>query len=160
MCNLKQELFHIKIGILLSQIKEFFVCGSIAKSRAPIALWGRGLIFQNIFHKYCNFPCSFLASAPFFSILPQQFCKFIEFERFEMHLSRALARNLNTRHWNRRVWEVGYRGPVLPQQKAWASRNLHFLLTIIDFSAQAARIIQLPRIELIFFEKGSLESKL
>ncbi|CAI2349701.1 unnamed protein product [Caenorhabditis sp. 36 PRJEB53466] len=35
-----------------------------------------------------------------------------------MHLSRALARNLNTRHWNRRVWEVGYRGPILPQQKA------------------------------------------
>ncbi|ULU00549.1 hypothetical protein L3Y34_001189 [Caenorhabditis briggsae] len=35
-----------------------------------------------------------------------------------MYLSRALSRNLNTRHWNRRIWEVGYRGPILPQQKA------------------------------------------
>ncbi|CCD66165.1 uncharacterized protein CELE_ZK1236.5 [Caenorhabditis elegans] len=35
-----------------------------------------------------------------------------------MQLSRALYRNLNTRHWNRRIWEVGYRGPILPQQKA------------------------------------------
>ncbi|EFP02350.1 hypothetical protein CRE_00958 [Caenorhabditis remanei] len=35
-----------------------------------------------------------------------------------MHLSQALARNLNTRHWNRRIWEVGYRGQILPQQKA------------------------------------------
>uniref|UniRef100_A0A1I7TBC9 Transposase n=1 Tax=Caenorhabditis tropicalis TaxID=1561998 RepID=A0A1I7TBC9_9PELO len=35
-----------------------------------------------------------------------------------MHLTRALGRNLNTRHWNRRIWEVGYRGAILPQQKA------------------------------------------
>ncbi|CAI5445386.1 unnamed protein product [Caenorhabditis angaria] len=35
-----------------------------------------------------------------------------------MHITRFSFRNLNVRHWNRKLWEVGYRGPVLPQQKA------------------------------------------
>ncbi|CAB3401613.1 unnamed protein product [Caenorhabditis bovis] len=35
-----------------------------------------------------------------------------------MEFTRVALRNLNTRHWNRRVWEIGYRGPVLAQQKA------------------------------------------
>ena len=33
-------------------------------------------------------------------------------------MSVRLFGNLNKKHWNRRVWEVGYRGPVMPQQKA------------------------------------------
>uniref|UniRef100_A0A0K0CVB0 Transposase n=1 Tax=Angiostrongylus cantonensis TaxID=6313 RepID=A0A0K0CVB0_ANGCA len=35
-----------------------------------------------------------------------------------MFLTRALNRNLNISHWNRRVWEIGYNGPPLPKQKA------------------------------------------
>ncbi|GMR41697.1 hypothetical protein PMAYCL1PPCAC_11892, partial [Pristionchus mayeri] len=36
----------------------------------------------------------------------------------EMRLSSAVWGNLNRKHWNRRVWEVGYKGPLMPQQKA------------------------------------------
>ncbi|VDK27666.1 unnamed protein product, partial [Anisakis simplex] len=35
-----------------------------------------------------------------------------------MRITSALYGNLNKIHWNRRVWEVGYRGPLLPQRKA------------------------------------------
>ncbi|GMS88562.1 hypothetical protein PENTCL1PPCAC_10737 [Pristionchus entomophagus] len=35
-----------------------------------------------------------------------------------MRLSSSVLGNLNKRHWNRRVWEVGYKGPLMPQQKA------------------------------------------
>ncbi|GMT18838.1 hypothetical protein PFISCL1PPCAC_10135 [Pristionchus fissidentatus] len=35
-----------------------------------------------------------------------------------MRLSTAVLGNLNKRHWNRRVWEIGYKGPLMPQQKA------------------------------------------
>ncbi len=36
-----------------------------------------------------------------------------------MHLTRFLKGNLNKIHWDRRVWEIGYRGPPLAQQKAY-----------------------------------------
>ncbi|CAD6187937.1 unnamed protein product [Caenorhabditis auriculariae] len=35
-----------------------------------------------------------------------------------MRLTAIVAGNLNARHWNRRVWQIGYRGPLLAQQKA------------------------------------------
>ncbi|KAK0418030.1 hypothetical protein QR680_013337 [Steinernema hermaphroditum] len=35
-----------------------------------------------------------------------------------MKLTSAVLGNLNKVHWNRRVWEIGYRGPHLPQRKA------------------------------------------
>ncbi|ETN69447.1 hypothetical protein RB195_008326 [Necator americanus] len=35
-----------------------------------------------------------------------------------MFLTRALRRNLNLPHWNRRVWEIGYSGSPLPKKKA------------------------------------------
>ncbi|VDM40368.1 unnamed protein product [Toxocara canis] len=35
-----------------------------------------------------------------------------------MRTTRALCGNLNKIHWDRRVWEVGYRGPPLAQRKA------------------------------------------
>ncbi|TKR67978.1 hypothetical protein L596_024039 [Steinernema carpocapsae] len=35
-----------------------------------------------------------------------------------MKLTSAALGNLNKIHWNRRVWEIGYRGPPLPQRKA------------------------------------------
>ncbi|KAF8358400.1 hypothetical protein PRIPAC_93395 [Pristionchus pacificus] len=35
-----------------------------------------------------------------------------------MRLTTSVLGNLNKRHWNRRVWEVGYKGPLMPQQKA------------------------------------------
>ncbi|VDD92083.1 unnamed protein product [Enterobius vermicularis] len=34
-----------------------------------------------------------------------------------MRLGVALWRNLNLREWNRKVWEIGYRGPPLPKLK-------------------------------------------
>uniref|UniRef100_A0A1I7X044 MRP-S23 domain-containing protein n=1 Tax=Heterorhabditis bacteriophora TaxID=37862 RepID=A0A1I7X044_HETBA len=40
-----------------------------------------------------------------------------------MFLTRALRGNLNRRHWDRRVWEIGYRGPLLPKQKAFVYFN-------------------------------------
>uniref|UniRef100_A0A0N5AIX4 Uncharacterized protein n=1 Tax=Syphacia muris TaxID=451379 RepID=A0A0N5AIX4_9BILA len=35
-----------------------------------------------------------------------------------MRLSRLLCRNLNAKFWDRRIWEIGYRGPQLPQKKS------------------------------------------
>ncbi|CAJ0942055.1 unnamed protein product, partial [Mesorhabditis belari] len=35
-----------------------------------------------------------------------------------MFLSRASCRNLNRIHWDRRPWDIGYRGPLQAQQKA------------------------------------------
>uniref|UniRef100_A0A1I7ZRP5 Transposase n=1 Tax=Steinernema glaseri TaxID=37863 RepID=A0A1I7ZRP5_9BILA len=35
-----------------------------------------------------------------------------------MKLTSVVCGNLNKIHWNRRVWEIGYRGPPLPQRKA------------------------------------------
>uniref|UniRef100_A0A0K0G134 ATP synthase subunit d, mitochondrial n=1 Tax=Strongyloides venezuelensis TaxID=75913 RepID=A0A0K0G134_STRVS len=35
-----------------------------------------------------------------------------------MKLTSTWFGNLNKIHWNRRVWEIGYRGPSLPQRKA------------------------------------------
>uniref|UniRef100_A0A7E4ZWM1 Uncharacterized protein n=1 Tax=Panagrellus redivivus TaxID=6233 RepID=A0A7E4ZWM1_PANRE len=35
-----------------------------------------------------------------------------------MRVSSTLYRNLNKIHWDRRAWQIGYRGPPLPQQKA------------------------------------------
>lgn len=35
-----------------------------------------------------------------------------------MKFTNALFGNLNKIHWNRRVWEIGYRGPNLSQRKA------------------------------------------
>ncbi|OZC05708.1 hypothetical protein X798_07317, partial [Onchocerca flexuosa] len=34
-----------------------------------------------------------------------------------MRLTIWLRRNLNLPEWNRRVWEIGYRGPPLPKVK-------------------------------------------
>uniref|UniRef100_A0A0R3S574 39S ribosomal protein L59, mitochondrial n=1 Tax=Elaeophora elaphi TaxID=1147741 RepID=A0A0R3S574_9BILA len=34
-----------------------------------------------------------------------------------MRLTAWLWKNLNAPEWNRRVWEIGYRGPPLPKQK-------------------------------------------
>ncbi|MFH4976595.1 hypothetical protein AB6A40_003304 [Gnathostoma spinigerum] len=41
-----------------------------------------------------------------------------------MRLSICLSKNLNYIHWNRRVWEIGYRGPLLPQRKATGRPDL------------------------------------
>ncbi|CAI4226079.1 unnamed protein product [Auanema sp. JU1783] len=41
-----------------------------------------------------------------------------------MFFSRALRGNLNRRHWNRKVFEIGYRGPLLPQQKVTGRPDL------------------------------------
>uniref|UniRef100_A0A914ZP98 Uncharacterized protein n=1 Tax=Parascaris univalens TaxID=6257 RepID=A0A914ZP98_PARUN len=33
-------------------------------------------------------------------------------------ITAKLYANLNKIHWDRRIWEIGYRGPPLPQRKA------------------------------------------
>ncbi|KAI6174939.1 hypothetical protein M3Y97_00976800 [Aphelenchoides bicaudatus] len=35
-----------------------------------------------------------------------------------MKLCQILRANLNKEHWDRRVWEIGYRGTPLPKRKA------------------------------------------
>uniref|UniRef100_A0A0N4ZPM8 39S ribosomal protein L52, mitochondrial n=1 Tax=Parastrongyloides trichosuri TaxID=131310 RepID=A0A0N4ZPM8_PARTI len=41
-----------------------------------------------------------------------------------MKFSTSIFKNLNKIHWDRRVWEIGYRGPHLPQRKATGRPNL------------------------------------
>lgn len=55
-----------------------------------------------------------------FGILPSQFfeTKFNSFSRSKMRASRILRVQLNKEHWDRRVWETGYRGTPLAKQKA------------------------------------------
>ena len=44
-----------------------------------------------------------------------------------MHLTRRLSVMLNRRDWDRRAWEIGYRGPSLAKKKSYVfllmSRN-------------------------------------
>lgn len=36
-----------------------------------------------------------------------------------MRLTAWLWKNLNIAEWNRRVWEIGYRGPPIPKLKMY-----------------------------------------
>lgn len=50
-----------------------------------------------------------------------------------MRLTAWVWRNLNAPEWNRRVWEIGYRGPPLPKQKMYAFIKYNFFSPRIGY---------------------------
>uniref|UniRef100_A0A0M3IA52 Pkinase_fungal domain-containing protein n=1 Tax=Ascaris lumbricoides TaxID=6252 RepID=A0A0M3IA52_ASCLU len=67
-----------------------------------------------------------------------------------MRITLKLYANLNKIYWDRRVWEIGYRGPPLSQRKAYQSdRFCGMMWTVFfrtgrpDYPISGNRIIQL-----------------